>query len=454
MSTMQETTDDPKVLEDEWAALNGWHRGLTPALDAADFCNQGPRIVAAHWAKAGRPSLSAEAVDAMVAGLPMSAQGKVVETIEQLQDDYRSDQRCREGWEDVTRRRRESGAAAVLADAMRDYPVKATAEQLRDAVGKVIEARGPVVDPRAGDFRSSLADAMSTLADTHDRGWLGLELPSFPQLDGKLCGLRGLMLLGAGPGVGKTQLTIQLGIDALNGASDVGLVYLSLEMSKQELTFRLLAIASGMGYRRLRLGDQGQRPDDHGLRFGDHEREALQRGKAQLDTLGSKIRMFESSDIGLLKAGDGDPSRWYAPLAAMVKAAKGRMGVKRALVVVDNLQAIAVEPPNGKPWASDMDRDRTVIEGLTRLQHDLDDAVLVVSEVSKGNFKAADEQAALLGTGRNAYRADAVMLLKRDEQDADRVDLVVDKGRDGMVRGKVPLRWESDYARLAEVETK
>ena len=106
-----------------------------------------------------------------------------------------------------------------------------------------------------------------------------------------------------------------------------------------------------------------------------------------------------------------------------------------------------------------MDRDRTVIEGLTRLQHDTGDAVLVVSEVTKGNFKDADTQAAILGTGRNAYRADAVMLLKRRETDSGedagdgRVDLVIDKGRDGMIRGKVALEWDlPDYTRLRESE--
>lgn len=127
------------------------------------------------------------------------------------------------------------------------------------------------------------------------------------------------------------------------------------------------------------------------------------------------------------------------------------MGVERLLVVVDNLQAIAVEAPYGRPWASDMDRDRTIIEGLTRLQHDSGDAVLVVSEVTKGNFKEADTQAAILGTGRNAYRADAVMLLKRRDGEDGRVDLMIDKGRDGMARGPVALEWDKDFTRLSEL---
>jgi replicative DNA helicase len=99
-----------------------------------------------------------------------------------------------------------------------------------------------------------------------------------------------------------------------------------------------------------------------------------------------------------------------------------------------------------------MDRDRTVIEGLTRLQHELADPVMVISEVTKGTFTNTDAMASILGTGRNAYRADAVMLLKRvEDSDTHRIDLIIDKGRDGMERGKVSLEWDKDYTRLSEV---
>lgn len=454
MSTMQETTDRPEVLDDECAALNGWHRGITPELSPDDLLNVGPRLVAGHWAKAGKPTLVAEAIDAMIDGLPATLVEKVVATVEQLQDDYRSVQRCREGHESVVRRRRESLANAALAAAMDGYPATVTPEQLQDAVGRVIDARGPVVDPSGGDFTKSLDGAVASLADTHARGWLGLRLPSFPTLDGKLCGLRGLMLLGAAPGAGKTQLTVQLGTDVVLADPGVGLVYLSLEMSKSELAYRLLCMASKLSYRRLRLGDPAVKPGTSGLRLTSADADALERGRKQLEQMAQRIAMYGGEDIGLLEAGRGDPANWYRPLRDMVEDAKRRQGVKRALVVIDNLQAIAVEPPHGKPWASDLDRDRVVIEGLTRLQHDTDDAVLVVSEVAKGKFDDTSGQNAILGSGRNAYRADAVMLLKRRKDESDtadrRVDLIVDKGRDGMTRGTVALEWSDGYARLDE----
>lgn len=443
-------TDTTKYLEDEYAALNGWHRGLTPPMEPVEFTNEGPRIVARCWADQGQPSLATEAIDAMVAGLTPAQQERVVTTIEQLHDDCRSHQRCREGYEAVVTRCRVRQAEAILLDAVRDYPSRATASELAEAAADVVAASGPVVHWRAGDFTKVLDDSLQSLEETHRRGWLGLRLPSFKGLDTKLCGLRGLMLLAAGPGVGKTQLTLQLGVDVLSDPS-VGLVYLTLEMSKTELAYRLLSMASGLGYRRLRMGDQALLVN--GMKLSQEERRQLEQGDAQLRRLGNRIAMYGPEDIGPLEIRGRDHGRWYEPLKLMVEEAKRRRGVSRALVVVDNLQAIAVEPPHGRPWASDLDRDRVVVEGLTRLQHDLNDPVLVVSEVAKGRFKDADDTAAVLGTGRNTYRADAVMLLKRRDDAEDRISLIIDKGRDGMVRGKVELEWHGDYSRLAEVES-
>jgi hypothetical protein len=218
---------------------------------------------------------------------------------------------------------------------------------------------------------------------------------------------------------------------------------------------RLLCMASEVDYRRLRLGDQAAPVGDDGLKLSSRDREAFQRGHEQLRRLGPRIAMYGSEDIGGFSAADGDPSRWYRPLKILIEDAKRRMGVTRALVVIDNLQAISVEPPHGRPWASDMDRDRVVIEGLTRLQHELADPVLVVSEVAKRSFKDTDDMGAILGTGRHAYRADVVMLAKRrnaDDQTDTAVDLIVDKGRDGVVRGKVALEWTGSWSRLKEAE--
>lgn len=338
----------------------------------------------------------------------------------------------------------------------------ATPQQLRQMLADHVAQAKP--EPFPGDFTAILSAVVDGLSATHARGWLGLRMSVFKTLDEKLCGLRGLMVLGAAPGIGKTQLTLQLGLDVLQDKS-VGLVYLSLEMSTLELGTRMLSMASNLRYRKLRLGDQALKPHDagdsleaepgEGLKLQKDDRIALGNGLRQLEALAPRIRIYGSTDVGPLESIHDDPAGWYAPMAKMIEDAKRRMGVARALVVVDNLQAITVTPAGGRPWASDMDRDRVVIEGLTRLQHDTADAVMVVSEVTKDKFDGTSTMAAILGTGRNAYRADAVMLLKRrnaEGGDDRQVDLIVDKGRDGMKRGRVALEWDEHFMRLSEVD--
>jgi replicative DNA helicase len=321
-------------------------------------------------------------------------------------------------------------------------------------------------EAKPGDFSALLDSVVDGLKDTHARGWLGLRLPTFKQLDQRLCGLRGLMLLGAAPGVGKTQLTIQLGIDAMKDPT-VGLVYLSLEMPSSELTTRLLALASDLSYRKLRIGDQGVKADSDGLKFSIKDWTQLQEGVKTLTVTSSRMVMYSMADIGTMKATSEDPSRWYGRLSTLIQEAKERLKVERLFVVVDNLQAILVEPPHGGAWSGDMERDRLIIEGLSRLQQETNEAILVISEVNKGQFEDADGMGDLLGTGRNAYRADVVMLMSRAYEWAKPVDnpnkiekvyddlelsLLIDKGRDGVERGKVKLSWNATYSQIDEVE--
>ena len=455
MATMQERANELDAAEAVAMAGMVLADKVGPVPSMA-FHHPGRRALVAYWERCGRIALTKSDREAAAA----DGKASVDVIIEAMGDTEASaplaehPARLREAHADLMRRHDVGVAKESVLRVTQDHdrgnlPTEAVAaawQRLAEAErlnGQTIQAS------TAGDFLPILDSVIEGLAETHARGWLGLRLPSFPTLDSKLCGLRGLMLLGAAPGVGKTQLTLQLGIDAMHDPN-VGLVYLSLEMSKQELGYRLLAVASGLTYRRLRLGDQGL-PAGDGLKLNKADRERLADGAEQLRSHATRLTLLGSEDIGSMAAGDGDPGAWHRPLVRMVEAAKRRMGTSRVLVVVDNLQAIAVEPPHGKPWASDMDRDRTVIEGLTRMQHELADPVMVVSEVTKGAFKDTDAMASILGTGRNTYRADAVMLLKRVENSATGIDLSIDKGRDGMERGKVSLEWDQHYTRLSEV---
>lgn len=432
----------------------------TGSVPSSAFDHPGRRALVAYWERVGRIALTNDDLDAAAkeAGVDTGAVREAAEDAEAMAPRASSPVILREVRAELLQRKEVRAATESLLRVTEDHergnlpPEAVAAAWQRFASAKRLSGR-MTQDADAGDFSRILDEVVAGLKETHARGWLGLRLPSFKVLDGKLCGLRGLMLLGAAPGVGKTQLTLQLGMDAMYGDPGVGLVYLSLEMSKHELGTRLLCVASALSYRRMTLGDQAVAPGQDGLKFSSGDRAALAAGQKQLRGLQSRLKLFGSRDVPALAAGDGDPHRWYVPLAEMVEDAKRRMGVDRVLVVIDNLQAIAVEPPHGRPWASDMDHDRIVVEGLTRLQHDTGDAVMVVSEVTKSKFDKTDSMAAILGTGRNAYRADAVMLAKRrdpDDTECPFIDLLVAKGRDGMERGWVNLEWDAGWGRVSE----
>lgn len=462
MSTMQERADPLDA--SEATVLAGMLLADDPTSVPADaFDHPGRRALVGHWQRVGRIALGAADIEAAIAAAKVdpAAVDEAVADADAMASRAAWPAMLREAQAELIRRKRLRHARESLDRVQRDHergnlPTAAVAaawQRLADAE-RGAQANG--VEP----FANVLQRVLNGLPETHARRWLGLRLPTFPMLDWHLCGLRGLMLLGAGPGVGKTQLTIQLGIDVLSDPA-VGLVYLTLEMSKDELATRMLSIATTLRYRLLRLGvdpvhQPEYEPNEAGLVLDPNMMKLLSKGTEQLRSIQSRIAMYGSEDIGGFSAADGDPSRWYRPLKILVEDAKRRMGVTRALVVIDNLQAIGIEPPNGKPWSSDMDRDRIVIEGLTRLQHDLDDAVLVVSEVTKTNFKNAGEMSAILGTGRTPYRADAVMLLRQTEDDGPEaeydIDLIIDKGRDGMTRGTVHMTWDHHHTRIDELE--
>jgi len=88
-----------------------------------------------------------------------------------------------------------------------------------------------------------------------------------------------------------------------------------------------------------------------------------------------------------------------------------------------------------------------------------------VSEVAKKAFTVGSGQGDVLGTGRNAYRADAVFGLNHrkfvtapDADDDDKLipanpaelNLTLWKGRAGMKRGVIPIRWDHDFAWFEE----
>ena len=310
---------------------------------------------------------------------------------------------------------------------------------------------------------SNLDALLERLKGTHDRGWMGLRLNGWPKVDDALCGLRGLTIVAGAPGTGKTQLTLQWSLDVLESNPDACAIYVSLEMTPDDLDIRMLGLLSGQPWRRIAIGDEGEPLNDKGYRLNAS-------AMRKLHEAADHLRSFEGRRIIVDKwPMDANPNRegaerdaWVRHMRNVIENAKNLSGMSRALVIVDNLQAIPA-PDTGDQFA----RDVRCIEGVRALTNQLgsDDAVVVVSEVAKKAFTVGSGQGDVLGTGRNAYRADAVFGLNHrkfvqapDADDDDKVvpanpaelNLTLWKGRGGMKRGVIPIRWDADFAWLGE----
>ena len=326
-----------------------------------------------------------------------------------------------------------------------------------------------VKDGDTWSVKSALDNVYASLPRMHERNWIGMRLGGWPKVDDSLCGLRGLLILAAAPGVGKTQLTVQWATDVLESNPEACVVYVTLEMSREELATRMVAIQAETNYRRLLVGDPGGHFQSNGMRLTAALVTKLGEARRYLEDFGPRLVVVDKWQL------DPNPNRegaerdaWVERMATFIDECKARAGAERALVVVDNLQAI---PTPMADAADTFARDVRTIEGMRTLHTRLSggqldgDALVLVSEVSKKAFTVGSGQGDVLGTGRNAYRADGVWGLTHrnyvsanDPNDKDKVvpanprqlKLTLWKGRAGMNRGDINLSWNDEHSALSE----
>src|SRR5690606_32677131 len=116
--------------------------------------------------------------------------------------------------------------------------------------------------------------------------FLGLPQKTIPKLDDLLLGLRKFIMLAAAPNVGKTAITIQLGLDVLKNNDDACFVYVSLEMSREDVIDRMRCHLTPMTYKKLYFGSA--KSGDQGW-YSTNEMESLEVSKETLAKLAPRI---------------------------------------------------------------------------------------------------------------------------------------------------------------------
>lgn len=296
--------------------------------------------------------------------------------------------------------------------------------------------------------------------------FIGLPQKTLLKLDNLLLGLRKFIVLAAAPNVGKTAMSIQLGLDVIKCNDDACLVYVSLEMSREDVIDRMRCHLTPMTYKKLYFGST----KDGGNQgwYTANELESLENSKSKLEKLAPRILILSEEDSPQLTA---------AEIMQHVNELKKSTGCSRAIVVIDYLQVFPIEDKGFNKIFSENDADRYRISQIKRLRAELkNDPLIVIAEARKPSSSGnnwATSMADILGSSRIAYACDAGMLLNVISDDELKVGvgnttegnvirehlsseglsllkLTIDKGRDGMQKGDILLKYHFFENRFEE----
>ena len=253
----------------------------------------------------------------------------------------------------------------------------------------------------------------------------------FSGLDAKLSGLNksDLLLLAARPGMGKTSLALNIGLN-VGKASGKTVAIFSLEMSAEQLVTRLLASEAPVENQRLITGN---------LRELDWEKVV------------SATAKLSQADIRI----DDNPLLTVADMNA-----KCRRLDNLGLVIIDYLQLMT--SAGGKSYSGE-NRQQAVSDisrMLKIMAKELQVPVICLSQLSRANEKRDDKRPMLSDlreSGAIEQDADIVMFIYRDDyykEDSEKrniAEIIIAKNRHGET-GKLEMRWMPEYTTFGTLE--
>jgi replicative DNA helicase len=253
-----------------------------------------------------------------------------------------------------------------------------------------------------------------------------------------------LTLLAGRPSMGKSQAALFLALQMMV-ARRIPVVFFSLEMTAQQLEYRLWSLLSvhphycDCGFYPLRSGRIRQhRAGLAPLTEREHETIARVLGIA------TELPLYLNDDRGTTVVGIASECR------RLISEKK-----KPGLVVVDYLQMMADDSPNGNRSYE----LGNVARGLYKMAGDLNVPVLALSQISRaveGRNNKRPLMADLSQSGILEMVSDNVVLLYRDEyynpdsSDRDVLELIVGKARHGLT-GTARFLFDKSYGLLTEL---
>lgn len=337
----------------------------------------------------------------------------------------------------------------------------------------------------------SLGDrAHESLLRTQGRQHAGISIPAYPLLSNALFGLRGVTLLTAPYGIGKTTLTLNIA-RSVAAAGKCPVVYFTTEMPAVRLAQRMIAdiaaslLAKGGGnaltMRQLLIGDSGlqqsakdKKRRDGELQLGELQAQNYEEAREIFKGLdGKSLHILDAKDIGSMQWARSEGEHSLTPLQRKVDEVTK---AEEVLIILDTIAHLEIQPGGvgGEiaDYKDDLSQDRDITAGLREWREHLGEtrALLAVHEESKARTGSGDGHS-IRGSSRYAYGADALIQLIYADNDSGQlgsvelglrdatnrenvpqIDAVINKARDGGNSGTlIALDHEHEIATVREV---
>lgn len=313
---------------------------------------------------------------------------------------------------------------------------KALRELIEEAEANLFEVSKQHIKQTVTSIEDVLAESFERFDDLHkDKNKIRGIPTGFRDMDDILAGLQrsDLFILAARPSMGKTAFSLSLAHNVAVLAKEPVLIF-SLEMSKEQLVDRLLAMESGVDAWALRTGN---------LTDGDFEKLSQAMGVL------SEAKIFIDDTPGLTVSDLRTKARR--------EAHKQQLG----LIIVDYLQLMS----GGSKFSSGDNRVNEISEisrGLKAIARELNVPLIALSQLSRSveNRKPQIPQLAdLRESGSIEQDADVVAFIYREDYynpETDRkylMDILIKKHRNGATGG-VELFFERDKQRIRSLDSK
>jgi len=312
---------------------------------------------------------------------------------------------------------------------MRSYEAPANVETFLDqAEHQIFALSERKTRPSFFRVRDIVIESMKAVEQLYERQELVTGVPSgFVDLDKKTAGLQpgDLIIVAGRPSMGKTAFALNIAqYAALEGKT--GVAVFSLEMSKEQLVFRMLCSEARVDQSKVRAGYAAQR---------DYPKLAI-----------AADRLSEAP-IYI----DDTPALSVLELRAKARRLKREREANLGLVVVDYLQLM-----RGISSDSREQEISSISRSLKALAKELSLPVMALSQLNRQVESRGDKKpvmADLRESGAIEQDADVIMFLFRpvvyDPKNADEHDaeVIIGKQRNGPT-GIVPLTFFSEYTRF------